>query len=387
MFQQKFTSTVHVSDAELAELYDTMAQVALANGQPEKEKIRRDIAPRMPFCHRNIGLYVEHPGGGEAAYYVCTRNLTTGGVAFVHGGYIHQHTPCKVLLPTIWGGEETIRGKVVWCRLVSGTIHEAAIQFEHEIELWRFLEGEEAGALYSGQPIDQLALVGEVLLLDDLEVECKICAHHLAPTNLNLTTCTTLDEAIEKISAQSFDAVLCDLNLGEADGVDACRSIRQTSFHGPLLVMTGESNPARIREVKQAGADVVVKKPYDPKHLLAILSEWLLKGGEGSASGPMYSPLESDPKAAALLDEYFEFVKELIAEMNRAIMKDDVAKTRRLCQDLRETAGGYGFPSLTIAAEHAVIALDSSCSITESLPAVQKVEIAARLMRRGVPPR
>ena len=381
-----YLQTVHLSDAQLAEVLETAAQRDDVAEDEHGREEQRETAERLTFRHRDIGLIVEHPGGGPASYYICTRNLTSEGLGVLHGAYLHVGTRCKVMLPTIWGGEEPIRGRVVRCRLLSGMIHEVGVRFDAPIDLWRFLDGEESGSAENMNSMDGRDLTGRVLLLDDLQVECRICEHHLAPTKLDLVTTTTLVAAVQLVAEETFDAVMCDLNLGELTGEEAIKAIRKTPFLGPIIALTGESNPARMRQVKQAGADAIVRKPYDPKNLLAVLSEWISKGGSNGVVGPVYSQLASVARCEKLLDGFFEFTEEIKEEMKRAIGKDDLATTRRLCQDLHETAGGYGFPAVSDAAERAVTALDSSCSISESMQDLQRVQTSLRLMRKGKAP-
>ena len=387
MLPEHFIATVNITDAQLNEIYESAAHRAGVTGDEEERPERREAAERLSFRHRDIALIVEHPGGGIGSYHICTRNLTPQGVSVVHGGYLHRGTRAKILLPTIWGGEEAIRGRVLWCRVLSGMIHEAGVRFETPVDLWRFLEGEEGGPNNDRSSNgDHRDLDGRVLLLDDLEIECRMCEHHLAPTKLELVTCTTLVKALELVRDDNFDAVLCDINLGDLPGEEAIKAIRKTPFLGPIIALTGESNPSRMRQVKQAGADAIVRKPYDPKNLLAVLSEWISKGGADGLAGPMYSQLASQERCEGLLDGFFEFVEEIKGEMKKAITADDVAQTRRVAQDVRETAGGYGFPAVSEAAERAVTALDSSCSITESTHEIQRLQTALRLVRKGRQP-
>lgn len=378
-------TTLHLSDVQVSEMFETLDQMSQADDprSGEHDSERRDV--RMPFLHRDIELYAEHPGGGQVGYLVFTRNLTANGIAFVHGGYLHRGTRCKIMLPTIWGGEEPTRGVVLWTRHVTGMIHEVAIRFEKPIELWRFIESDESSAHSIAQSFDVESLIGDVLLLDDLEVECKICAYHLSSTQIKLVTVTTVDDALSEMELNSFDAILCDLNLGEMKGEDAIKTLRKVPYLGPIIVLTGESNPARMRCAREAGADAVVKKPYDPHNLLAVLAECMSKGGDGYGGSPVYSKLEYDSAAEPLLDEYFEFVESTMQTLRQAISDDDYATARNCSQDIRETGGGYGFPTLTEAAENVVVALDSSGSVSESLQEVQKLESAVKLMRRGKP--
>jgi hypothetical protein len=70
-----------------------------------------------------------------------------------------------------------------------------------------------------------------------------------------------------------------------------------------------------------------------------------------------------------------------MVELRKAIDADNFDGVRFICQSLKGTGKGYGFPALSDAGAAAVISLDASCSVAESLPEVQRVlSICARLI-------
>lgn len=75
--------------------------------------------------------------------------------------------------------------------------------------------------------------------------------------------------AIEQIRALSYDLVVLDWMLPEADGLSVCRSIRQEGNRIPILMLTARAEvPERVAGL-DAGADDYLAKPFDLTELLA----------------------------------------------------------------------------------------------------------------------
>ena len=78
------------------------------------------------------------------------------------------------------------------------------------------------------------------------------------------------DTAMDRIVAETPDAVLLDVRLPGRDGMDICRSVRP-SYTGAILMMTARGD--EIDEVLglELGADDFLAKPVRPRVLLARL--------------------------------------------------------------------------------------------------------------------
>ena len=74
----------------------------------------------------------------------------------------------------------------------------------------------------------------------------------------------------ELIGTEGFDAVILDLMLPDADGLDLCRSIRAKSDI-PLLMLTARGDPLDRVVGLELGADDYLPKPFEPRELLARL--------------------------------------------------------------------------------------------------------------------
>lgn len=104
---------------------------------------RRDLdTVRYPFVRR-AALRISHPGGTVTTHLVRTRNLSTGGVGFIHGAFLYPQTTCHVALQTRHGESVALSGQVGWCRHVSGKSHEIGVRLNQVIQVDEFVPPEE----------------------------------------------------------------------------------------------------------------------------------------------------------------------------------------------------------------------------------------------------
>ena len=93
---------------------------------------------RFNFRNSNIVVNITHPGGSISTVAAGTRNLSSGGLAFIYWGFLHNGTGCEVIMKTQAGQTHTAIGTVVSCRHVSGTYHLIGVKFDALIDPWLF---------------------------------------------------------------------------------------------------------------------------------------------------------------------------------------------------------------------------------------------------------
>ena len=78
------------------------------------------------------------------------------------------------------------------------------------------------------------------------------------------TACDGL-EAISMIgdASKSFDAVLLDLNMPGASGMDVLRTIRQVRPRLPVLILSGHISSEARTELERLGTQDMITKPYN----------------------------------------------------------------------------------------------------------------------------
>jgi two-component system KDP operon response regulator KdpE len=110
---------------------------------------------------------------------------------------------------------------------------------------------------------------GLVLVVDD-EMSIRRALH----TTLNKLGFKTVEaargeEALSLVRANSFDAVLLDINMPGMSGIDTCKNMRRLSPRIPILMLTVRDSEDDKVEALDAGADDYVTKPFQLRELTA----------------------------------------------------------------------------------------------------------------------
>jgi len=124
--------------------------------------------------------------------------------------------------------------------------------------------------------------VAKILCVDDephvVTLKCAI----LEAAGHNVTASTSARDAIEKLQRESYDAVVTDWRLGDANGRAVVQAAKSSpSANMPVVVVSGY-----VAEAFQAAeplADLYLEKPVNPEELVTIVNE-LLKTSDRTQS-------------------------------------------------------------------------------------------------------
>ncbi|TCV96178.1 response regulator receiver domain-containing protein [Luteibacter rhizovicinus] len=123
---------------------------------------------------------------------------------------------------------------------------------------------------------------GEVLYVEDSRVVALATRRMMEKYGLTVHHVISAEDAIARLETSrkqgeiGADIVLTDVSLkGELTGGDLVESIRNEFGYGkgklPVLVMTGDENPANQAALLRAGANDLVEKPIEEKLLITKL--------------------------------------------------------------------------------------------------------------------
>jgi diguanylate cyclase (GGDEF)-like protein len=99
-----------------------------------------------------------------------------------------------------------------------------------------------------------------VLLIEDNPSDAFLTAEYLPETAWTVTVLSALDEAIEELRRREYDAVIADLTLPDATGLDSVERIHAFAPEVPLVVLTGAADERLALDALQAGAEDFVAK-------------------------------------------------------------------------------------------------------------------------------
>lgn len=340
----------------------------LDSADDSKYRNRRQAA-RVPFRRIDVPIRVFHPGGTVAFKSVAMRNLSTIGAGFLYTGFLHIGTRVELMLPRRAGGEDMLTAKVIFCGHVTGTFHQIGVRFEHKIAPRAYLDRESMDKLEGTGP-PQTTLGGNVLHVDDGEVDRKLLAHYLKSTKVALTSVANADQALAAVKEVAPDLILLEINLKSMPGEALIGRIRDAGYAGRFIVVTAETAAERLGAAKRAGAIGMLSKPYDQAKLHKLIAPFLKRV---AADSGVASTLAGQPAMASLIERYVASVQQLAVDLESATKDNQLDRIRQICNSLKGSGPSYGFVVLADSAKEAMRSLDTTASIQQSAAEINKL--------------
>jgi two-component system response regulator MprA len=101
-------------------------------------------------------------------------------------------------------------------------------------------------------------------------------------------------EALERVSATRYDAIVLDVSMPRLDGLEACRRLRSAGDRTPVLMLTARDAVDDRVAGLDAGADDYLVKPFALRELQARLRA-LLRRVDGPADELRFGDLRLEP--------------------------------------------------------------------------------------------
>jgi signal transduction histidine kinase/CheY-like chemotaxis protein len=124
-------------------------------------------------------------------------------------------------------------------------------------------------------------LSGEVLLVEDNEVNAFIASMTLESLGIKCHHARHGDIAVQWCQERSFDVILMDCEMPVMDGFEAARRIRKIEQqdpargHMPIVALTAHALSGDRENCLAHGMDEYLTKPFDRHKLAVTLSRWL----------------------------------------------------------------------------------------------------------------
>jgi two-component system, OmpR family, phosphate regulon response regulator OmpR len=143
-------------------------------------------------------------------------------------------------------------------------------------------------------------VAARILIIDDDARLAGMVAQYLGEADFRVTVAATGAAGLERAERDTYDAVILDLMLPDADGLDICRRLRAKA-DTPILMLTARGDAMDRVVGLEMGADDYLPKPFEPRELLARLRSILRRTRpRDSASTLRFGRLEIDRDARAV---------------------------------------------------------------------------------------
>ena len=126
-----------------------------------------------------------------------------------------------------------------------------------------------------------IAQPGSLLVVEDDGDIREFLADDLRARGFRTETSVSCGDAIGRLREQSFDVVLCDVQLPDGDGLSVLRWCRQRPDPPVVILLTGYGSIVRAVEAMREGADDYLTKPIVDDELAASLSRAMARRIDG----------------------------------------------------------------------------------------------------------
>ncbi|MEA2639722.1 MAG: two-component system, OmpR family, alkaline phosphatase synthesis response regulator PhoP [Chloroflexota bacterium] len=116
-----------------------------------------------------------------------------------------------------------------------------------------------------------------LLLIDDEPRVARALEFALGGTGVEIVAVRTMADAESQTELEQPDAILLDIGLGNASGLDVCRQLKSDERFKriPVLLLSGQADATTKAAGFAAGADDFISKPFVPTELLARIEAQL----------------------------------------------------------------------------------------------------------------
>lgn len=121
-----------------------------------------------------------------------------------------------------------------------------------------------------------------ILIVEDNEALREMLHETMSSDRFEVLVAATGAEALELAACYELDAVLTDLEIPGMSGLDLCRALRRQndSFarNVPIWIMTGSHEAGIAKQVIDAGACGLLRKPFSVPDVCVRLQQMLQLG-------------------------------------------------------------------------------------------------------------
>lgn len=112
-----------------------------------------------------------------------------------------------------------------------------------------------------------------VLVVDDSPEVCELVQAVLYSAGMDALAVTDSQQAAVHLIREKFDAIFLDVKMPPPDGIELAGRARASGFNQktPIVMISGDADPAVQARAFQAGANFFLYKPLDRQRLMRIL--------------------------------------------------------------------------------------------------------------------
>ncbi len=110
-----------------------------------------------------------------------------------------------------------------------------------------------------------------IFIVEDEQNILKLVSLHLKKANFDIKEFSKAEDFLNSMREQLPSAVILDLMLPDADGLEICKYLKNSSEYRdiPVIILTAKSEETDRIVGLELGADDYISKPFSPRELVA----------------------------------------------------------------------------------------------------------------------
>ncbi|HEU4576787.1 MAG TPA: PAS domain S-box protein [Polyangiaceae bacterium] len=127
------------------------------------------------------------------------------------------------------------------------------------------------------------AAKGRVLVIDDESVVRALLRRSLERRGYTVEEATGGKAGLEAIAGQPADLIVLDMTMPEVDGAEVVRRVRARGLDVPILLISGNVDPALERRLEPGSFQAFLRKPFSIAELIATIDGLIVPDRAASA--------------------------------------------------------------------------------------------------------
>lgn len=185
----------------------------------------------------------------------------------------------------------------------------------------------------------------KLLLIDDDRLQLQLTQAMLREAGIEAVACLQVDNLLEALRREHFDALLTDIQMPAVNGPDLLRLLRASNIPQartiPVIAVTARADMER-EEMRIQGFAGLLHKPFSLKELAEELNVSTLSSGDkspvqqaGLNFGALTAYSGDDAEAAHdILQTFVDETQQALLRLQQAVQRDDARETAAVAHKL-----------------------------------------------------
>ncbi len=166
--------------------------------------------------------------------------------------------------------------------------------------------------------------MSRILLADDSPQALRLAEQILTSQGIEVVSVTDGAVALRRVADFQPDLLITDVFLPTKNGFDLARFLKSQSAysHIPVIFAASPVDQFDEQDARNAGADVILRKPFEASALLPAVQQLLERSakGNGSAQSPARAPFDRHTIRAAVTLALDSAMPAMIEELTERVL-------------------------------------------------------------------